>query len=55
MCIRDSLAHFAGLPAERFRLVAIMPIGYADEAPRLVERAAEISSVDPAPAPANGR
>ena len=49
------LAHFAGLPAERFRLVAIMPIGYADEAPRLVERAAEISSVDPAPAPANGR
>jgi predicted oxidoreductase (fatty acid repression mutant protein) len=49
------LARFAGLPAERFRLVAIMPIGYADEAPRLIERAAEISSVDPDPASANGR
>jgi predicted oxidoreductase (fatty acid repression mutant protein) len=49
------LAHFAGLPAERFRLVSIMPIGYAAEAARLIARAAEISSVDPDPAPPDGR
>jgi predicted oxidoreductase (fatty acid repression mutant protein) len=49
------VARFAGLAAERFHLVAIMPIGYADEAPRLVERAAGISSVDLDPGPPDGR
>jgi len=34
------LARFAGLPEADFALVATMPIGYADEQPRVIERAA---------------
>ena len=43
------LARFAGLAETEFALVATMPIGYADEAPRTIERAAtdQIGSVDP--------
>ena len=43
------LARFAGLPAEEFRLVAVMPIGYAAEEPKAIERAhpARIVMVDP--------
>jgi len=35
--IEDRLAAFLGVPAH-VRLAAVMPIGYADEAPRIVER-----------------
>ena len=43
------LARFAGLPEADFALVATMPIGYADEEPRLIERAAadRVCAVDP--------
>lgn len=36
--IEDDLASFLGLPSGRYRLAAAMPIGYADEEPRPVER-----------------
>lgn len=43
------LARFAGLPEGEFTLVATMPIGYADEKPRVIERAAaeQVCAVDP--------
>jgi hypothetical protein len=43
------LARFAGLPEDEFRLAATMPIGYADEAPRVIERIAaeRVCTVDP--------
>ena len=43
------LARFAGLPEAEFRLAATMPIGYADEAPRVIERVAaeQLCTVDP--------
>ena len=43
------MARFAGLPEKDFGLVATMPIGYADGAPRLIERAAteQPGTVDP--------
>jgi predicted oxidoreductase (fatty acid repression mutant protein) len=34
------IAQFTGVPAERFKLAAVMPIGYAAEPPRVVERPA---------------
>lgn len=36
--IEDAVARFLDLPAERFRLTATMPLGYADEQPRELER-----------------
>lgn len=47
--IGPRLARFAGLPEAEIALVATMPIGYADEEPRVVERvaAARICAVDP--------
>jgi predicted oxidoreductase (fatty acid repression mutant protein) len=36
--LEQPLAAFLGLPADRFRLVATLPIGHADEDPRPVER-----------------
>ncbi len=36
--LEESLAAFVGLPMERFRLVAALPIGHADEEPRMTER-----------------
>jgi uncharacterized protein len=33
----DLLTEFAGVPPDRFRIVATMPIGYPDEAPRSTE------------------
>lgn len=46
--IEEDLAAFLDLPAGRYRLAAAMPIGYADEEPRAVERAAphEVVSLD---------
>lgn len=42
------LARFVGLPAAGVRLAATMPIGYADEEPRDIERAANrVCAVDP--------
>jgi predicted oxidoreductase (fatty acid repression mutant protein) len=43
------IARFAGLPEDEFGLVATMPIGYADEPPRSIERAAaeQLGTVDP--------
>jgi predicted oxidoreductase (fatty acid repression mutant protein) len=43
------LARFAGLPEAQFALAATMPIGYADEEPRGIERAAaeRVCVVDP--------
>jgi predicted oxidoreductase (fatty acid repression mutant protein) len=35
--IGDVLTDFAGVPPDRFRLVATLPIGYPDEAPRLTQ------------------
>lgn len=35
--IGDKLTEFAGVPPERFRLVATLPIGYPDEPPRVTE------------------
>lgn len=47
--VGSRLARFAGLPEERFRLVATMPIGYADEEPRGIDRAVaeQVCAVDP--------
>lgn len=47
------LARFAGLPADEFRLVAVMPIGYAGEEPKAIERAhaSRIVLVDPVAEP----
>jgi predicted oxidoreductase (fatty acid repression mutant protein) len=36
--LEDRIAEFVGFPTERYRLAAAMPIGYADEPPRRVER-----------------
>jgi predicted oxidoreductase (fatty acid repression mutant protein) len=36
--LEDRIADFVGFPIERYRLTAAMPIGYADEPPRTVER-----------------
>jgi predicted oxidoreductase (fatty acid repression mutant protein) len=36
--VESRLADFTGIPAERYKLSAIMPIGYAAEPPRSVER-----------------
>lgn len=36
--LEDRIATFAGLSTQRYRLAAAMPIGYADEPPRTVER-----------------
>jgi predicted oxidoreductase (fatty acid repression mutant protein) len=36
--LEEPLAGYFGLPQDRFRLVATMPIGYADEPPRPTER-----------------
>jgi predicted oxidoreductase (fatty acid repression mutant protein) len=36
--LEDRLAGFVGLPLERYRLVATLPIGHADEEPRVTER-----------------
>ena len=43
------LARFAGLPETEFRLAATMPIGYADEEPRVIARAVaeQVREVDP--------
>ena len=43
------LARFAGLPEDEFRLAATMPIGYADEAPRVFGRVAaeQVCTVEP--------
>ncbi len=38
--IESRLAEFTGIPAERYKLSAVMPIGFAAEAPRSVERPA---------------
>jgi predicted oxidoreductase (fatty acid repression mutant protein) len=38
--IGDCLMDFSGLPRDRFRPVAMMPIGYPDEEPRPIERIA---------------
>lgn len=38
--VEERLAEFTGVPEERFKLSAIMPIGYAAEPPRVVERPA---------------
>jgi predicted oxidoreductase (fatty acid repression mutant protein) len=38
--VEGRLSEFTGVPAERFKLSAIMPIGYAAEPPRVVERPA---------------
>jgi predicted oxidoreductase (fatty acid repression mutant protein) len=35
--IGDILTDFARVPPERFRLVAMLPIGYSDDAPRSTE------------------
>ena len=47
--VGPKLARFAGLPEAEFDLVATMPIGYADEEPRVVERASaeHVCVVDP--------
>jgi hypothetical protein len=34
------ITQFTGVPADRFKLAAVMPIGYAAEPPRVVERPA---------------
>lgn len=46
--VEDDLAEFLELPADRYRLAAAMPIGYANEEPRPVERAApqDVISLD---------
>jgi predicted oxidoreductase (fatty acid repression mutant protein) len=46
--LENELADFLGLPAERYRLVAAMPIGYAAEPPREVAKPAveQIASRD---------
>lgn len=36
--VEDRLAAFTGLPGDQFKLAAILPIGYAAEAPRPIER-----------------
>lgn len=48
--IGERAARFAGLPEEEFALVATLPIGYPDEEPKVIERAApeQICTVDPA-------
>lgn len=38
--LEEPLAGFIGLPTERYRLIATLPIGYADEEPRPTERIA---------------
>lgn len=38
--VEQRVAEFTGIPGERFKLTAVMPIGYAAEAPRVVERPA---------------
>lgn len=38
--VEDRLAIFLGLPAERYRLTAVIPIGYPAEDPRPIERPA---------------
>ena len=38
--VEDRLAEFTEVPTEQFKLSAIMPIGYANEPPRVVERPA---------------
>jgi predicted oxidoreductase (fatty acid repression mutant protein) len=49
--LQESLAEFLGLPSERYRLVATMPIGFAAEEPRPVadlvaDRVCSIDYVD---------
>ena len=38
--VEQRVAEFTSIPGERFKLTAVMPIGYAAEAPRVVERPA---------------
>jgi predicted oxidoreductase (fatty acid repression mutant protein) len=58
--LQEPLAAFLGLPSERYRLVATMPIGYAAEEPRPVadlvaDRVFSIDFIDPDTLPASGR
>lgn len=38
--VEDRLAAFTGIPADRYKLTAVLPFGYAAEPPRSVERPA---------------
>jgi predicted oxidoreductase (fatty acid repression mutant protein) len=38
--LEDRIADFAGIATDRYKLSAVLPIGYPDEPPRAVERTA---------------